>query len=201
MEKTITPSQIGKLQELFGAALRKSNPLSEEAQDLIEKEWDDLKGGVTDAMTEAINRVLDDKRDTIDRIVMVNRGLTPQEVLDATSRIQYADKKVVASMPGRGEGEEKITVKFFKLGCYIGVDDLAMEYERRGLRPATPYEIAAVNTADPFFADKHPNGAQWDNKDGQASYVAFYRDLDERYVDVSRDDDWLGGWWFAGVRK
>jgi hypothetical protein len=41
----------------------------------------------------------------------INRARTPQEVLDATGRKQYTDRKVVDSMP-HGEGDEGEVVFF-----------------------------------------------------------------------------------------
>jgi hypothetical protein len=79
---------------------------------------------------------------------------------------------------------------------------LDKEYERRGLKPADPYTLAAVNEADPAFADKHPNGTHWKDADDKWRYAAFYRWSDERRAHVYRSDyDWDDRWWFPGFRK
>jgi hypothetical protein len=135
------------------------------------------------------------------RHVKVNRNRTPQQVLDATGRKQYTDSKVVKAMP-RGEDDET-DVHFFKLGRYVSDADLEKEYELRGLKPADPYSLAAVNEADPAFADEYPNGTHWKDTSGNWCYAAFGRwSDDERYVSVYRNDcGWDGDWWFAGLRK
>ena len=139
------------------------------------------------------------------RRVMVNRNRTQQEALDATTREQYVDRKVVDNMP-KGEGEE-VEVVFFKPDLskrngFISDDDLEKEFELRGLEPADPISVAAVNEADPSFADEKPHGTHWKNADGKWCFATFYCVNDERSVLVNRYDFvWLGSWWFAGRRK
>ncbi|MDO8548210.1 MAG: hypothetical protein Q7R71_00890 [bacterium] len=134
------------------------------------------------------------------RRVKVDRMRTPQAILDATGRKQYTDKSVVAAMP-RGEGVE-VDVHFFKLGRYISDADLDKEYELRGLKPADPYSQAAVNEADPTFADEHPNGTHWKDGADKWCFATFDRWGGGRDVYVYRyGRDWSDGWFFAGVRK
>lgn len=139
------------------------------------------------------------------RRVKIDRTRTPQAVLDATGRKQYTDPKVVAAMP-HGAGEEA-EVYFFKpdltkRGGRIGDADLEGEFELRGFKPADPYTLAAVNEADPAFADEHPNGTHWQDADGEWHYAAFDRWYGVRFVRVDRDDGgWRDFWWFAGVSK
>jgi hypothetical protein len=148
------------------------------------------------------------------RRVKVNRQRTPQQALDATGRQQYTDhrpphpdrwqyivdREVVKLMP-RGEGEE-VEICFFNLARYISDEDLAREYELRGLAP-DPYAQAAVNEADPAFADEHRNGTHWKGRDGTWYYVAFARWRGKRGVRCNRRDilGWGEFWWFGGVRK
>ncbi|MFA5942775.1 MAG: hypothetical protein WC798_03860, partial [Candidatus Paceibacterota bacterium] len=113
---------------------------------------------------------------------------------------QYTDADVVAEMP-KGEGAEA-NVVFFKLGRYISDDDLEKEYEMRGLVPVDPFALAAINEADPAFADEHPNCTHWKDKNGKWCYTVFRRWGDDRRVRVGRSDGgWGGGWWFAGSRE
>ena len=132
----------------------------------------------------------------------VNRSLTPQQVLDATKRRQYTNSAVVVTMPSGGTGvEDNVTVEFFQVGKNIRDDKLAKTYEERGLVP-DPYAQAAVNEADPAFADKYPNGTHWKDVNGNWCFAAFDRDVGERFVNVYRVDlDWDVSWWFGGVRK
>jgi len=138
------------------------------------------------------------------RKVKVNRTRTPQEALDATGRKQYADRNVVDSIP-KGDGEE-VDVVFFKPDLserngYISDDDLEKEFELRGLKPADPFSVAAVNEADLAFADERPNATHWKDANGKWCYAAFRRwDGGERSVFVDHNGrGWNGRWWFAGL--
>lgn len=134
------------------------------------------------------------------RHVSVNRSRSAQEAIDATGRNKYLDDNVVATMP-QGEGDEA-DVFFFKLARIASDEEVEKEYELRGYKPADPYALAAVNEADPSFADEHPNCTHWKDANGNWCYVAFNRWNDERDVYVFRHDfGWSDYWWFAGRRK
>ncbi|MDO8471233.1 MAG: hypothetical protein Q7S49_01350 [bacterium] len=201
-ENTITPGQIGKIQEILGAALRKSGLQSEPVQQVIETKGDSLVVELVAVVCKYVEMV----SNMIVRYVKVDRTRTPQAVLDATGRKQYIDRNVVKAMP-KGDGVEA-DVHFFKprpeayKNGVISDDDLEAEYEFYGFKSADPYSLAAVNEADPAFADNHPNGTHWKNADGKWCFAAFDRWDDERLVYVFRDGyGWDGSWWFAGVRK
>ncbi|MCR4279148.1 MAG: hypothetical protein NUV78_00175 [Candidatus Zambryskibacteria bacterium] len=195
-ENTITAGQIGKLQDILGAALRKSGLMSEPTQEVIETQGESLVAELVAAVRKRVEAV----SNMIVRLVSVNRSRTPQETLDATGRRQYTDRNVVDAMP-KGEGDEA-TVYFFNLGRYVSDEELEKEYELRGLKPADPYSLAAVNEEDPSFADTHPNGTHWHDANGKWCFAAFDHWRGERGVFVSRSGrGWHGSWWFAGVRK
>lgn len=139
------------------------------------------------------------------RTAKVNRSRSQQEAIEATGRAQYTDRKVVDSMP-KGEGDE-VEVVFFKPDLsnrngFISDDDLEKEFDLRGLKPADPISVAAVNEADPAFADEKPHGTHWKDAKGNWCYATFNRWIGERRVFVIRNDrDWPAYWWFAGARK
>jgi len=139
------------------------------------------------------------------RKATVNRSRFPQEALEATGRAQYTDRKVVDAMP-KGEGNE-VEVVFFtpdlsERNGFISDDDLEKEFDLRGLKPADPVSVAAVNEADPAFADEKPHGTHWKDAKGNWCYASFYRWGGERRVGVYRSAyGWSDSWWFAGVRK
>jgi hypothetical protein len=139
------------------------------------------------------------------RKATVNRGRSQQEAIEATGRAQYTDRKVVDAMP-KGEGNE-VEVVFFKPDLsnrngFISDDDLEKEFDLRGLKPADPISVAAVNEADPAFADEKPHGTHWKDAKGNWCCAAFNRWDDGREVIVDRDGSgWDDRWWFAGVRK
>ena len=147
-----------------------------------------------------IRKFADAVSNLITRIVKVDRKRSPQEVLKATGRKQYVTDSVVAEMP-KGEGEETEVI-FFNIGRVVSDNDLEKEYELRGLIPADPYSLAAVNEADPAFADEHPNGTHWKDAGGNWCFASFGLWVDDRRVLVYRiGHDWRVDWWFAGVRK
>lgn len=204
MEKTMSPSktitgpQIGKINELLAAALRKAGLQSELTQVVIEQQGKLLVEDLIAAIRARVGAV----SNLIIRIVeKVDRTRSPQEALDATGRKQYIDTDVVKSLPrGTGDGAE---VVFFKIGESVSDDNLEKEYERRGLIPADPYSLAAVNEVDPAFADTHPNGTHWKDAKDNWCFAAFDQwNDDNRNVYVNRDHYvWYAHWWFAGLRK
>jgi hypothetical protein len=187
----VTAGQIGKLQDLLGAALRKSGLQSEPTQQVLESQG----AALAEELVAVVRKHVEAVSNMIVRRAKVDRTRTPEQVIDATCRVKYVDDDVVETMPN-GEGDE-VDVYFFKVGRYLPVDEVAKEYELRGLK-SDPYAQAAVNEADPTFADDHPNGSQW----GKNCCLMFNRWNGRRDVYCNRSGDcWDGGWWFAGVRK
>ena len=195
-DETISAGQVGKIQEDLGAALRKSGLPREPVQQVIENQSAALNAELVAVVRKYVEMV----SNIIVRRVPVNILRTPQQALDATGHKQYTNNDVVAAMP-KGAGGE-VEVHFFKLDRYISENDLEDEYASHGLKPADPYSLAAVNEADPAFADEHPNGTLWKDAKGKWCFAAFDRWLDERKLHVNRNGkDWDAYWWFAGVRK
>lgn len=211
MGKTMTPSavesrqatagQIDKAVANYRALLEKHSQEFDSSAVQVVLGQSELAGEMLAVFRKRVEAV----SDMIVRRVKVNRTRNPQEVLDATGRKQYTDRKVVDSMP-KGEGEE-VEVVFFKPDLtrrngYISDADLDKEYELRGLKPADPYSVAAVNETDPAFADEKPHGTHWKNADGNWCFAAFDHWRDERHVSVDRiDHGWDVSWWFGGLRK
>ena len=197
----VTAGQIAKLWDLFSAGMRKSGLPGGCVQQVIE----DQGGSIAAEMVALVRKRVEAMSGMIIRRVKVNRSESPQEMLDATGRKQHIDRKAVNAMP-RGEGEE-VDVYFFKpdpsayKDGFITCAEADRQYEMRGFKPDL-YAQGAVNKADPAFADEHPNGSQWKEKDGNYCYATFGRWRGERDVDVDRSVNvWHDNWWFAGVRK
>lgn len=191
----MTDGQIDKTVDLFRSALRKHH--GEFNTEYVQQALG-AKGLGSDLLT-VFRGYVERFSNLIVRLVRPDRSRTPQAALDATGRKQYIINSVVASMP-KGTGDEAKVV-FFKLGRWISDDDLEKEYESRGLKPADPYSLAAVNEADQVFADEHPNATHWKDADGNWCYAAFGLWCGERYVSVDRRGGrgWLDDWWFAGL--
>ncbi len=193
----ITEGQIGKLSEVLAAKLRKhKNELPTNiSQDVL---GDPM---LADKLFEVFRRLVEVRSKMIVRTLTVNRTRSAKEALTATGRVQYVTDSAVTEMPN-GTAEE-VEVLFFNLGRTVSNVELGKEYELRGLKPADPFTLAAVNEADPAFADEKTNGTQWKNAKGKYCFAAFGRwSVGKRVVLVHQDDDaWDGSWWFAGVRK
>ena len=209
MAKTMTPSaeskamtdgQITKAVAVYRALLEKHAP--EFDSGAVQAVLGDQ--GLAGEMFALFRQRVEAKaNEVVRRVSGIDRALKPADVIAmvvATGRKKYGDDKVIESMP-KGEGEDAEVV-FFTLGRYISDDDLEKEYEKRGLKPADAYSLAAVNRDDPAFADEKPNCTHWKDGDGKWCYVAFSRWGDVRGVSVSRvDSGWSGRWWLAGLRK
>jgi hypothetical protein len=199
IQEVATKEQLGRASDRSEAKCSKniSSLPKNETQQVLEHEVDEL----AQEMYEAPRKRVERHSKMIVRHVTVNRDKTPDEMIDASGRRKYVDKNVYKTMPRQGTGIEEVDVYFFRPGRYLAIDEQEKELAAVGLVPDY-YGQMQVNIDDPSFADEHPNGAQWDNKNGQASFFAFDRDGSERYVYVYRSGfGWCDDWWFAGVRK
>ena len=194
--KTITNGQNENVADKLRATMRKHR--SEVASDMAQKVLGVENLGME--LYAVVRKHAERFSNMLSRIVAVDRSRSPQAALDATGRRQYTDRAVVDAMP-RGDGTE-VEIFFFKPGCFLSDADLEKEFDLRGLKPADPYSLAAVNEKDPAFADAHPNATHWKDAAGRWCFATFYRWRDGRLVGVDRGDhDWHDRWWFAGVRK
>lgn len=139
---------------------------------------------------------------TIVRRVNINRSRSQDEVFAATmkGRTHLVNFGVVAEIPGyEDEGGER-EVTFFK-GIPKG-SHYADEYARRGLAPAHPRLVLAVNEDDKAFADSHPNTVEWKTGTGHG-YIAFGFSLKlGRFVCIGDfGPDVKLEYWYAGVPK
>jgi hypothetical protein len=192
----ITEGQIGKLNQNITARLLKRK------KELPSNIFQQVLGDETllDEFVASILKRIDAISNMIIRTVKVNRNRSAKEALSATGRTQYVSDSVVKAMPN-GTAEE-VEVYFFKIGRFVSMTDLEKEYELRGLQAVDPFTLAAINEADPAFADEKPNGTQWKDAKGKWCYAIFGRGDDERDLNVYRNGlDWSDRWWFAGSRK
>jgi hypothetical protein len=201
MTAPMTDGQIENVIDKFRAALRKH-------RDEISSDTAQVVLGIDNlgmVLYAPFRQLAELQSNLIIRRVKVDCSRSAEEALAATGCRQFTNDNVVAEMPNCQD--EEVEVVFLKPDLsakkgWISDDDLEVEFSRRGLRPADPFEAAAVNENDPAFADEHPHGTHWKNAGGQWCFAAFYRWRDEPKLDVYRSGDgWSDDWWFAGVRK
>lgn len=151
-------------------------------------------------MFEVLRNVRDSE-EMIGRRVKVDRTKTREQMivaLGARGREKYVNSEVLETMPTQGRKEE--VVYFFPIKRAVLVEEYAHEFESRGLVP-DPFAQLQVNIDDPLFADEHPNGVQWVDKDGNFCYAAIARWCGGRGVTVNCDERrWLCNAWLAGVQ-
>jgi hypothetical protein len=196
-----TIEQFGRAADRFSTYGRKNAGLLPKhlTQQVLEDEGDVLAEEMFKVLQERVER----RSKIIVRRTTVNRDQTPEQMINATGRKQFLDEggKTLKTLPRQDTGIEVVELYFFNPGRYLTRDEQEQELATYGLVPDYCAQIQ-VNIDDPSFADEHPNGAQWDNKDGQASFVAFGRWNVERHVYVLRvARGWRDVWWFAGRRK
>lgn len=192
----ITDEQINKLIKVFVTKLRRHK--NELLANVIENMLRDPMLG--DRLYKRFRTLVEVDNNMAVRTVTVNRKRSAREALKATRREQYVTDSLVAKMP-KGTAT-KVEVIFFKLGRYVTHAELNKEYKLRHLKPADPFALAAVNQADPAFADEKPNITQWKNEKGKYCHISFSSDKIERDVAIREGDDHFHDeWWFAGVRK
>lgn len=139
--------------------------------------------------------------------VRVDRRRSSLGAINATGRIKHIDLNVVNNMP-KGEGDE-VEVVFFKPNLSgrvgnISYDDFKNDFELRGLDPADPISLAAVNEVKCDLADRVRNCTYWKDHEGHLCYMAFLRIDDDREVHVVRAVDnvyWDNRFWLAGIPK
>lgn len=137
------------------------------------------------------------------RVVKVNRARSTLDALKACGRILYVNEQVAATAPRGTAKRQKLKYFVPRPECYVNgwlsPQKLEDEYKFHGLAVDLQAQTDD-NAANPEFADGKPNACQWKDKDGNWCFATFYRWLDERRVDVSRNDgDWDDLWSFAGI--
>lgn len=196
-----TEEQLGHILEMWKRRLKGRKLTNPEAQAII------TNGGFyLPVMDQAADVLVDRVRSEISNTIVVQmndikRGRTTQQLLDATGRTQYTEKKSVATMPVIGNGGP-LSGEFVWFKSDRGLSDAEVEEERikRGLVRDLEMQLH-YNAEHPEFADTHPNGDSWPADDkGNYDFVSLLRWDDVRKVRVrrSRGGRWSAGGWFGG---
>ena len=166
----ITLGQVGKLQEVIGAALRKSDFPQEVVQRILETQG----SSVTSEWISVLKKRVDAQCELVRLQVSVDRSRSARVALEAT-RCELSFSESVAKAMPRSEGEE-VELVLFQPGRYMYDDELETEYELRGLVPADPYSLAAAVEADLTLLDRYrPLITHWRDAKNKWCSVTFKR--------------------------
>jgi hypothetical protein len=192
----MTSNQVNKLVEIFRSHVQKHGAdfISKDVQVALESK--DLPS----AIFAPFRTLVEAQAEILTRTVQVNRDQSPLTAFESlTSHTQFLNKTVVAGIPLGTE--EEVTLHFFPIRKHMTCDQYAAALESRGLKP-DPMAQAAFNQANPDFADKYPNGTQWQNKVGKFCCAVWGVWRGNRAVHVNgHGSDWNGSWFACGVSK
>ena len=190
----MTPGQIEKATSQYRSLLLKHQAeLGSEAAQLVlgQPEY------VAD-LVEVLRKRVRLLSDSISCRVSVDQTRSPIEAITATGCRKYIAPRVANTMPRGADGTVRLFL--FKAKHPPGHPDLDKEYEVRGLVPANPYSLIALNENNPRFLDDYPNGTFWKGISGNRNHIAFCRSYGQRCVFVGDGGISPGSyWWIVGV--
>ena len=115
--------------------------------------------------------------------VKVDRKRTTRQAIAATGMKRYVNPDAINAI--QQGGCEEIEVFFFRLsGNTIENDELANEYEKRGLMP-DPIAQMAVHEAYPEFTAQYRHGTQWKDENGKWCFAVFEIILNEYVLNIN----------------
>lgn len=134
----------------------------------------------------------------MEKIMTTKNQIDIIQILKDTGRTMYVNEEVAKSAPTYTG-----TLEFFKVGKVTTCQELADEYEKRGLVPASILSICQYDKTNRDDLDeKKYVCSQWKDNEGKWCFLAVDQWRDERHVHVYRyDNEWYGNWWGCGVRK
>lgn len=128
----------------------------------------------------------------------VDLTLIGMDAVNATGRVFYGDKSIVAAMPRATATAGEI--HFFKPRRFNPTEKFDDEHSKRGLVPADPHTLAGFVSANQEFVDDHPLGTKWLDENGNVCFVTFDDWGGRRRVLFGQGDfDSHPDWWLAGV--
>ena len=157
-----------------------------------------------------IRQIVDLKSTFIARLgVEVDRSLSPFLMLRSTewsfTHDNFSDSDALYETMPKGKGETA-DIYLFKPqpGSELLLTD---EYEMRGLIPADPYSLVAMNVAEPEFCLEHQNATIWENPEGDRCAVLVGKSRFGGTRILIYHTDRVTGWgrndtcYFAGFKK
>ncbi len=99
--------------------------------------------------------------------------------------------------------EDVVEIHFIPTNEIIGPANLDSRLSELGYRLVDPLILLAFNRVDQGFADRFPNGTQWQHSDGNFYCLAFDRDKRDKQRREVLDQivySWSADWYHGCVR-
>lgn len=202
MGKTMTPSdvaitagQIGKVQEILGARLRKSGLPSNLVQEVLMNQGD----AVADEMVAVLRTRVEKLGAMVIRPVTVDYSRTLEDMI-AAGHYNYVNERIIPrNFPLTGEGQVELDLCLVHFNRDITSEEAIKELEKMGMRPATLPELLALGEKYPEEQRQHPIialGNVWRCPFGHRHVPFLARWRDKRKLRLS----WFDGSWSASCR-
>ncbi len=208
---TITPCQIGKMQELLAAGLYKSGLLSESVQQVLETRSNQLAVEFVDIVRKHVNAVSKIKQ-VVFQIVQDKRPIEEKVKEKFTYVNSYITSQNFMVLPFDCPNlNEAILVNF---GGYLESEKVVEWLAGMGLRAGLSTEL--VDLSNSYPANSYPDstrlirylpvvalGDPWRSPSGEQFVVYLYGGFYNRLLNLIlyNNDGWGDGWWFLAFRK
>jgi len=152
------------------------------------------------ASTHLIDRLLLDDPELVAHNVVVNRYLSPNDVIQSAAKCRnLADPEALLAMPQLED--TAIRVYFFRLQrCVKSMSELLGECQTRLLRP-DPRAVAEVVGRVRGFIDDYPCLCAWQGPGGVYSLVFRRLDGHRTAQSIPEGQTCPPGWWIGGVQR
>lgn len=196
----VSDGQIGKVQGIVGAAMRKGR--RHISKDVLQSvlQGDITSKGLVDNIQQTISNYAG-----IVRHVLVDYERSIESTLQGSGikgRFLGYSSGDLRRAPKARTGKEIVEFVFFKPGYLISDQQVRQEFEARGLS-VDVYAQATANADDPNFARHHPNIVAWKVEERYLKSLNFHQKDDRTYFSI--EDDWVRDYssdtWFGGARS
>ncbi len=131
----------------------------------------------------------------------VTRSLAPQEAVVAKEKGRSDPLAVTTIVPIISDEEDGFF--FFRMSCDSTHDEINEKCDSLRRDLVDPYELCAINAANPELATSFPNATIWKDAKGKWCQIACYTDLGGRFVRVGhpKTNHWRRDWWFGSKKR
>lgn len=191
---------IGGLIEKLVIALRERGVTDEEIHALVNENGNVLLNKIADAIAEFVKQTK-----KIVYAVSIDYDINIEDMVKR-GKYDWSDENITTkNFPAKHLGKSDITIELIHFNRSISLDDVIIELDKMGLRPAEACELLA-------FGEKYPDvqrnlqivavGSVGRNLHGTRYGVCLFMDVVGRNADIRcLGGNWCDIWRFAAVRK